>query len=93
MIAIYNSQSLFTTCNCYLYLTIPFYNWGFIKVLNRRAGLTAGQRPIEPCIPSMLPWKILKFYSCRDVFLHSEAADNVFKLPKKDNFVDNLIMI
>ena len=93
-IAIYNSRSLLPTCNCYLYLAIPFYNRGFIKVLNRRAGLTAGQRPFEPCIPSMLPWKILKFYSCRDVFSCILKLQTMsFDFQKKITFVDILIMI
>ena len=94
MITIYNSQSLLTTCNCYLYLPIPFYNRGFIKILNRRAGLTAGQRPFEPCIPSMLPRKILKFYSCRDVFSCILKLQTMsFNFQKKKTFVDNLITI
>ena len=73
---------------------IAFYNRGFIRVLNRRAGLTAGQRPFEPCIPSMLPWKILKFYSCRDVFSCILKLQTMsFDFQKKITFVDILIMI
>ena len=64
-----------------------------MKVLHRRAtGFDNQAKKWKgPCSPredrDMLPQKILKFYSCkRCVFLHSEAADTVFQLPKKDNF-------
>ena len=73
---------------------------GFIKVFNRRATEFdtqaknwQGPDPLGGS-GSMLPWKILKFYSRKDVFsCILKLQTMTFNNQKKITFLDNLIMI